>query len=93
MTSVIDLMTGLPIDFEVLSNYFKSVELQRINLLIQNGKLNILLSAKRTFLDLQMQWKWNVLNGYGQDLKNCTSPDTPQFRVMETAKHVMLLIL
>ena len=60
MAAVIDLLTGVAIDTEVLSNYCPKCKQMEDDSNIDNGGKKIYKTAPRTVMDHQMQWRLNV---------------------------------
>ena len=63
----VDMLTGLPIDYEVLSNYY-NVVVKHQNKEMMHGYMTICPTAKKILLDLPMQWRNNVPLTSGRDL-------------------------
>ena len=68
MASVIELMTGLPLDYEVLLNFCGKCKITDQSDQNEEWKLKHSNNCLKTLMGLPMRWKWNVHCEYGRGL-------------------------
>ena len=90
MASVIDLMTGYPMDFEVLFNYCKKCNIAEEKQHDHVWRASHIESCQKNFQALLLPWKWNVLNVSGPDPLNSTNLGTKIFLLVGIVKLMTL---